>query len=147
MMMAATGKKKIIEPIPALDHSQIKYPDFEKCFYTENEDISLMTEEEVVAYCKELGIYFNCFYSIFGKKPNLINAEIKVTGPDPIRPVKTFAQLGFEETLSNDIAKQGYTEPTPIQRQALPVALSGRDIIGIAQTGRLFSFWSIGLVF
>ena len=51
--------------------------------------------------------------------------------------MKTFAQLGFEETLSSDIAKQGYTEPTPIQRQAIPVALSGRDIIGIAQTGML----------
>ncbi len=37
--------------------------------------------------------------------------------------------------LAKEIAAQGYTEPTPIQKQALPVALSGRDIIGIAQTG------------
>lgn len=63
--------------------------------------------------------------------------DIKISGPDPIRPVKTFAQLAFDATLSADIAKQGYTEPTPIQKQALPVALSGRDIIGIAQTGTL----------
>eukprot|EP00026_Physarum_polycephalum_P002536 Phypoly_transcript_02543.p1 GENE.Phypoly_transcript_02543~~Phypoly_transcript_02543.p1 ORF type:complete len:897 (+),score=184.99 Phypoly_transcript_02543:35-2725(+) len=114
-IMTVKGGKKIIEPIPALDHSQIQYAPFEKCFYTEDEDINLMTEQEVDDYRKEL--------------------EIKITGPDPIRPVKSFAQLGFEETLASDIAKQGYTEPTPIQRQALPVALSGRDIIGIAQTG------------
>ena len=56
MLLAAGGKKKTIEPIPALDHSQIKYADFEKCFYIENEDISLMTEQEVDAYRKELGI-------------------------------------------------------------------------------------------
>ena len=54
--MVVGGKKKTIEPIPALDHSQTKYPDFEKCFYTENEDISLMTEEEVDAFRRELGM-------------------------------------------------------------------------------------------
>lgn len=54
--MSVAGGKKKIEPIPALDHSQIKYPDFNKNFYTEHEDINLMTEEEVTAFRKELGI-------------------------------------------------------------------------------------------
>ena len=33
------------------------------------------------------------------------------------------------------IRKSGFSQPTPIQSQAIPVALSGRDIIGIAKTG------------
>ncbi|MBP0574770.1 DEAD/DEAH box helicase, partial [Mycobacterium tuberculosis] len=33
------------------------------------------------------------------------------------------------------LATEGYTQPTPIQTQAIPPALSGRDILGIAQTG------------
>lgn len=38
-----------------------------------------------------------------------------------------------------EIKKQNYEEPTPIQKQALPIALSGRDIIGIAKTGLFLS--------
>lgn len=65
----------------------------------------------------------------------LIRADVNISGPDPIRPVREFSDLGFDDALMAEIAKQNYTEPTQIQKQALPVALSGRDIIGIAQTG------------
>lgn len=43
--------------------------------------------------------------------------------------------MGFEKPLLDLIAQEGYTEPTPIQKQAVPIALSGRDLIGIAKTG------------
>jgi ATP-dependent RNA helicase RhlE len=46
-----------------------------------------------------------------------------------------FAELGLHETVLHAIADAGYTLPTPIQRQAIPLALSGRDIMGLAQTG------------
>jgi superfamily II DNA/RNA helicase len=47
----------------------------------------------------------------------------------------TFSDLGLSEKVLRAVAATGYTEPTPIQAQAIPHALSGRDILGIAQTG------------
>ncbi len=47
----------------------------------------------------------------------------------------SFAELGLLPELLQAISEQGYTEPTPIQRQAIPAVLSGRDIMGSAQTG------------
>ena len=47
----------------------------------------------------------------------------------------TFDALGLSEDLLGAITKAGYTEPTPIQAQAIPVILGGRDVLGIAQTG------------
>lgn len=60
---------------------------------------------------------------------------IKVTGPQAPSPVVSFAHFGFDEPLMKSIRKSEYTQPTPIQSQAIPAALSGRDIIGIAKTG------------
>jgi superfamily II DNA/RNA helicase len=47
----------------------------------------------------------------------------------------TFAELGLSAKVQAAIAAAGYTEPTPIQAQAIPVAVTGRDVLGIAQTG------------
>ena len=47
----------------------------------------------------------------------------------------TFETLGLEARLIRTLAEQGITEPTPIQLQAIPEALAGRDVMGIAQTG------------
>ncbi len=47
----------------------------------------------------------------------------------------TFSSLGLSPTLLNTLEKEGYTKPTPIQAQAIPVLLKGRDLLGIAQTG------------
>ncbi len=48
---------------------------------------------------------------------------------------QTFESLGLLPELLRAISEQGYTEPTPIQSQAIPVVLSGRDLLGAAQTG------------
>ena len=53
--------------------------------------------------------------------------------PEPERPV--FADLGLSDELLQAIAEMGYRHPTPIQEQAIPVVLMGRDILGTAQTG------------
>ncbi|TCO72535.1 DEAD/DEAH box helicase [Rhodovulum euryhalinum] len=47
----------------------------------------------------------------------------------------TFAELGLDPKVLSAIADAGYTEPTPIQAGAIPPALQGRDVLGIAQTG------------
>jgi superfamily II DNA/RNA helicase len=47
----------------------------------------------------------------------------------------TFADLGLSDELLRAVTESGYSDPTPIQRQAIPSVLMGRDLIGIAQTG------------
>lgn len=46
-----------------------------------------------------------------------------------------FADLGLSEPVLRAIAEKGYREPTPIQAQAIPSVLMGRDVLGAAQTG------------
>ena len=47
----------------------------------------------------------------------------------------TFEELGLGPETLNAVADAGYREPTPIQAQAIPVVLQGRDVMGCAQTG------------
>ncbi|MCB1205994.1 MAG: DEAD/DEAH box helicase [Verrucomicrobiae bacterium] len=47
----------------------------------------------------------------------------------------SFEELGLSGPVLRAIARTGYTEPTPIQAQAIPVALQGSDIVGASQTG------------
>ncbi|MDT0174523.1 ATP-dependent RNA helicase RhlE [Enterobacter sp. BRE11] len=47
----------------------------------------------------------------------------------------SFDSLGLSADILRAVAEQGYREPTPIQRQAIPVVLSGRDLLASAQTG------------
>jgi ATP-dependent RNA helicase RhlE len=46
-----------------------------------------------------------------------------------------FSKLGLTDALALAIQEKGYTDPTPIQTQAIPVVLTGRDVMGSAQTG------------
>jgi ATP-dependent RNA helicase RhlE len=46
-----------------------------------------------------------------------------------------FRDFGLAEPIVRAIAEAGYTTPTPIQAQAIPVVMGGRDLVGIAQTG------------
>ncbi|CAH2057645.1 unnamed protein product [Thlaspi arvense] len=107
--------KRKIEPIQALDHSSVDYEPINKDFYEEVESISRMSEQETLDYRQSLGI--------------------RVSGFDVPRPVKTFEDCGFSSQIMSAIKKQAYEKPTTIQRQALPIVLSGRDVIGIAKTG------------
>jgi ATP-dependent RNA helicase RhlE len=47
----------------------------------------------------------------------------------------TFNTLGLTETLLSAVSKSGYTKPTAIQEQAIPVILNGKDVMAAAQTG------------
>ena len=49
--------------------------------------------------------------------------------------VSNFSTLGVAEPLLRALATENYIEPTPIQAQAIPLVLAGRDVLGLAQTG------------
>ncbi len=64
------------------------------------------------------------------------HALIEIIEPireEPSRP--SFADLGLSEPVLRAIAEMGYRHPTPIQEQAIPTVLMGRDVLGTAQTG------------
>jgi len=53
----------------------------------------------------------------------------------PVEQRITFAELGLAAELLDAVRDAGYQHPTPIQAQAIPLALKGRDLMGLAQTG------------
>jgi ATP-dependent RNA helicase RhlE len=55
--------------------------------------------------------------------------------PQPSADVSAFAALGLTPELLAGVAAVGYERPTPIQEQAIPRVLAGRDVVGCAQTG------------
>ena len=54
---------------------------------------------------------------------------------NPSEFLMSFAKLGLSSPLVQAITELGYKAPTPIQEQAIPVILSGQDLIATAQTG------------
>ncbi|XP_051533897.1 probable ATP-dependent RNA helicase DDX46 isoform X2 [Myxocyprinus asiaticus] len=108
-----TKQRKVLEPV---DHQKIEYESFRKNFYVEVPDLAKMTPEEVNEYRLEL-------------------EGIAVKGKGCPKPIKTWVQCGTSMKVLNALKKHHYEKPTPIQAQAIPAIMSGRDIIGIAKTG------------
>ena len=50
----------------------------------------------------------------------------------------SFDSLGLNPDILRAVAEQGYVEPTPIQQQAIPAVLQGRDLMASAQNGGLY---------
>lgn len=113
---AAGIANKQKKELAKIDHSNVEYTPFRKNFYVEVPEIARMTPEEVEAYKEEL-------------------EGIKVKGKGCPRPIKTWAQCGVSKKELEILKKQNYEKPTPIQAQAIPAVMSGRDLIGIAKTG------------
>jgi len=61
--------------------------------------------------------------------------EIALLGDNIPNPINTFLEAGLNPVMVQTLNRMGWTAPTPIQAQGLPMALSGRDVVGIAQTG------------
>ena len=55
--------------------------------------------------------------------------------PMKVYPLTRFSNLGLPEPLLRALESEGYEQPSPIQAQAIPALLDGRDLLGIAQTG------------
>jgi superfamily II DNA/RNA helicase len=63
------------------------------------------------------------------------SSEVTASDEDQAEARTTFADLGLSDLLLRAIAEKGYVHPTPIQEQAIPIVLQGRDVLGSAQTG------------
>mmetsp|Transcript_16949 Transcript_16949/g.25498 ORF Transcript_16949/g.25498 Transcript_16949/m.25498 type:complete len:295 (+) Transcript_16949:446-1330(+) len=63
------------------------------------------------------------------------NWHILVEGLDPPPPMKSFADMKLPKPILDYLDERNIKRPTPIQMQGLPVALAGRDMVGIAFTG------------
>ncbi|KAK9675233.1 DEAD/DEAH box helicase [Popillia japonica] len=113
---AANIANKQKKELAKIDHNEIRYHTFRKNFYVEVPEIARMTHEEVEAYKEEL-------------------EGIRVKGKGCPKPIKTWAQCGVSTKELNILKKLGFEKPTPIQAQAIPAIMSGRDLIGIAKTG------------
>lgn len=92
-----------------------KLPVFEKNFYIEHPAVSARSEEEATNWRRGEGI-------------NVIGQGIP-------KPVMTFEEASMPEYVLSEVLKQGFDKPSPIQSQGWPMALLGRDMIGISATG------------
>lgn len=61
--------------------------------------------------------------------------EITVSGVDVPNPIQKFEEGNFPDYVLQGISNMGYKEPTAIQSQGWPIAMSGKNLVGIAQTG------------
>ncbi|RKU44190.1 ATP-dependent RNA helicase dbp2, variant 2 [Coniochaeta pulveracea] len=90
-------------------------PKFEKHFYKEHPDVAARSPAEVEKFRKDHGM--------------------SVHGRDVPKPVETFDEAGFPRYVMDEVKAQGFPAPTAIQSQGWPMALSGRDVVGVAETG------------
>lgn len=99
--------------LPAADFSNTV--ELRKNFYREHSDVRNRSSHEVDDYRRR--------------------REITVYGHDVPKPVTTFEEASFPKEIMAEISKARFTEPTPIQAQGWPMALQGRDLVGLAETG------------
>ncbi|KAI1742522.1 RNA helicase [Xylaria scruposa] len=92
-----------------------KLPKFEKSFYKEDEAVASRPANEVERFRRD--------------------HQITIAGRDVPKPVETFDEAGFPRYVMDEVKAQGFPAPTAIQSQGWPMALSGRDVVGIAETG------------
>ncbi|XP_053689341.1 uncharacterized protein LOC128738319 [Sabethes cyaneus] len=98
-----------------LQWSSSDLPAFEKNFYKPSEEMQNMPDSEVTRFLTDL--------------------EITVKGKNVPRPSMSFKDGGLPDSIMDEVLKQGFSKPTAIQAQGMPIALTGRDMVGIAQTG------------
>jgi hypothetical protein len=90
-------------------------PKLEKNFYIEDPAVSARSEAEVTAY--------------------RTSHQMVVQGRDVKKPITTFQEAGFPPYILQEILAMNFPSPSPIQCQAWPMALSGRDMVAVAETG------------
>ena len=88
---------------------------FQKDFYREHPAISELSPEEVEELRRQL--------------------KVTLKGPNLPRPVRTFEEASFPDYILQAVKSSGFEKPTPIQAQGWPIALTGRDMVGLAETG------------
>ena len=71
---------------------------------------------------------------VFGDVSKFINKATSLEETVQV-PVNTFQSFALDSSLEKNIFDNGYKQPSPIQDQAIPFALAGRDLVGVANTG------------
>lgn len=92
---------------------------FTKDFYYQHPDVEKMTPQEVEQFRTQ-------------KEMTIVSTGAGDVCP---KPVRTFMEASFPDYINQAIARAGFQEPSAIQAQGWPIALSGRDMIGISHTG------------
>ncbi|CCF56753.1 hypothetical protein KAFR_0B04560 [Kazachstania africana CBS 2517] len=92
-----------------------RLPSFEKNFYVEHEDVRNRSDADVAKFRQE--------------------NEMTISGHDIPKPITNFEEAGFPDYVLKEVKAEGFDKPTSIQCQGWPMALSGRDMVGIAATG------------
>jgi ATP-dependent RNA helicase DDX5/DBP2 len=88
---------------------------FEKNFYVEDPRITSRSERDINQFRAE--------------------KEIQVFGKNIPKPISNFSEAGFPDYIMSEIRNAGFNAPSPIQCQAWPMALSGRDVVAVSATG------------
>lgn len=97
------------------DWSRHELVTFRKDFYQEHPDVTRRPWSEVDAYRQ--------------------HHQITVIGKDVPKPIESFAEANFPSSIARVLHGQGFAKPTSIQAQGWPMAMTGRDMVGVAQTG------------
>ncbi|KAJ3081375.1 ATP-dependent RNA helicase dbp2 [Rhizoclosmatium hyalinum] len=98
-----------------IDWDLASLPRFEKNFYIEHKDVQARSEHEIEQFRRE--------------------HQITLTGNNIPRPVQSFNEITFPGYVLKEVLAAGFKAPTAIQCQGWPMALSGRDMVGVAETG------------
>ncbi|XP_036335929.1 ATP-dependent RNA helicase dbp2-like [Rhagoletis pomonella] len=101
--------------LPNIIWSEIKLSPFQKNFYQPSTTVAERSKTDVDGY--------------------LTSNEVTLKGDSIPSPSIEFSEPGFPDHVLAGIKKMGFAKPTAIQAQGWPIALSGRDMVGVAQTG------------
>lgn len=77
----------------------------------------------------------NAFKSTAIQKQRYINQPVESVSEEVYQAIHRFDSFGLDPLLIENVKQRGYTTPTPIQDQAIPPLLAGRDVVGLANTG------------
>jgi len=98
-----------------IDFSKTELVPFEKDFYIEHPEVTKRSEEEAGAW--------------------RASKQMCIEGQGVPKACMTFEEASMPEYILNEVLKQGFDKPTPIQSQGWPMALKGKNMVGISATG------------
>lgn len=98
-----------------IDWSQVDLPPLTKNFFKPSETALSRSKAEIQAFLQQ--------------------HDIKVRGRDANQMIFDFEEAGFPNYITDQLTQRDFKKPSVIQSMAWPLALAGRDLVGIAQTG------------
>jgi len=98
-----------------IDFSKQELVPFEKDFYIEHPDVTKRADAEAQVWRQ--------------------SKQMVIEGEGVPKPCMSFEEASMPEYILNEVLKQGFASPTPIQSQGWPMALKGKNMVGISATG------------